>query len=71
MRVRPYCILGKSTCTVITLANWSWFSQWKDKQVMKRGDDYDQIKDAIGHHMWEQVCELYPQLTDKVQNIWK
>ena len=33
---------------------------------MKRGDDYDQIKDAIGHHMWEQVCELYPQLRDKV-----
>ena len=33
---------------------------------MKRGDDYDQIKNAIGHHMWEQVCELYPQLRDKV-----
>ena len=36
---------------------------------MKRGDDYDQIKDAIGHHMWEQVCELYPQLRDKVTEL--
>ena len=37
---------------------------------MKRGDDYDQIKDTIGHHMWEQVCELYPQLRDKVSFLF-
>ncbi len=35
---------------------------------MKRGDDYNYIKDGIGHHMWEQCLTLYPQLKDKVND---
>lgn len=58
---------GKSTCTVVTLANWDWFSAWENERVMKRGEDYDAIKEAIGRRMWEQVCKLYPQLKDKVE----
>ncbi len=48
------------------MAKWEWFAEWKDKQVMKRGDEYNYIKDGIGHHMWEQCLTLYPQLRDKV-----
>ena len=29
-------------------------------QVKKRGDDYEEIKQAIGHKMIEQACKLYP-----------
>ncbi len=59
-------ILGKSTCTVITLANWEWFEQWKDARVMKRGEEYERIKNGIAQRMWEQVLAFYPQLKDKV-----
>ena len=72
---------NKTTCAIVTLANWKWFSKWQDGQVTphfvtlsahiigvqvkKRGDDYEEIKQAIGHKMIEQTCKLYPQvLTD-------
>ena len=31
-------------------------------QVKKRGDDYEEIKQAIGHKMIEQTCKIYPQV---------
>ena len=36
--------LGKSTAAIVTLSNWDWFKDWKDKGVKKRGDDYTEIK---------------------------
>ena len=33
---------------------------------MKRGDDYDAVKNAIGQRIWEQVVAIFPQLEDKV-----
>merc|ERR1712156_195574 len=51
---------------IVTLANWEWFSKWQDGQVKKRGDEYDEIKDAIGHKMIEQTCKLFPQIRDKI-----
>ncbi|XP_070565727.1 all-trans-retinol 13,14-reductase-like [Ptychodera flava] len=58
---------GKSVCIVITLANWEWFKDWENERVMKRGEEYDWLKNAIGERMWEQTCLLYPQLKDKVE----
>ncbi|XP_070565714.1 all-trans-retinol 13,14-reductase-like [Ptychodera flava] len=58
---------GKSTCAVITFANWEWFKDWENERVMKRGEEYDRLKNAIGDRMWEQTCLLYPQLKDKVE----
>ena len=52
----------KSTCAIVTLANWDWFKKWEDRQVKKRGDDYEEVKDAIGHKMIEQTCKLFPQI---------
>lgn len=46
---------SKSTCAVVILSNWEWFNQWEDKQLKKRGDDYEDLKKAIGHQMLEQV----------------
>ena len=34
--------------------------------MMKRGDDYDSIKMAVGRRMWMQVLAIYPQIADKV-----
>jgi len=60
---------GKSTAAIVTLSNWDWFKDWKDKGVKKRGDDYTEIKEAIGHQMIEQTCQLFPQLRDKIDYI--
>jgi len=57
---------NKTTCAIVTLANWKWFDKWQDKQVKKRGDDYEEIKQAIGDKMIQQVCKLYPQIEDKI-----
>jgi len=57
---------NKSTCAIVTLANWKWFEKWQDNQVKKRGDDYEEIKQAIGDKMIQQVCKLYPQIEDKI-----
>lgn len=56
---------GKSTCTIVTFAPYEWFEHWKDKRVMKRGDDYEELKHRIGRRMWEQTCRLFPHLKDK------
>ena len=79
---------NKTTCAIVTLANWKWFSQWQDgqvtachdvtlllshscvcDQVKKRGDDYEEIKQAIGHKMIEQTCKLYPQVLTKEASV--
>ena len=58
---------NKTTCAIVTLANWSWFSEWQDGQVKKRGDEYEEIKQAIGHKMIEQTCKLYPQVQSNIK----
>jgi len=54
----------KSTCAIVTLANWEWFKKWEDAALKKRGDSYDEVKNSIGHQMIEQTCQLYPQIRD-------
>jgi len=34
--------------------------------VKKRGDDYDEVKKAIGSQMVEQACALFPQTRDRI-----
>lgn len=58
---------GKTTCEVITIANYEWFDDWKTEQVMKRGDDYAQLKRVLGDKMWTATLRLFPQLRDHVE----
>merc|ERR1712032_642860 len=30
----------KSTCAIVTLANWEWFKKWEDAALKKRGEIY-------------------------------
>jgi len=60
---------GKSTCAIVTLANWEWFKSWEDKSIKKRGDDYTEVKNTIGHQMIEQTYKIFPQLKDKIDFI--
>jgi len=58
---------GKSTCAIVTLARWDWFKEWQENAVKKRGDDYEEMKNTLGHQMIEQTCQLYPQLRDCIE----
>ena len=33
---------------------------------MKRGQEYEEIKNRIGKSIWEQTCKLFPQVRDHV-----
>ena len=33
---------------------------------MKRGAEYEEIKNRIGKRIWEQTCKFFPQIRDKV-----
>ncbi|XP_023348959.1 putative all-trans-retinol 13,14-reductase isoform X2 [Eurytemora carolleeae] len=59
----------KSTLALVTLANWEWFKDWKDKGVKKRGDAYKELKDCIGHQMVEHTLKLFPELRDKIDYV--
>ncbi|PVD31233.1 hypothetical protein C0Q70_06645 [Pomacea canaliculata] len=56
---------GKSAVLVITLARWEWFKQWENERLRHRGQDYEDIKEALGLQMWRLCCNLFPQLDGK------
>jgi len=39
---------NKTTCTLVSLSSWKWFSKWPDEPLKKRGDEYEEVKRAIG-----------------------
>jgi len=60
---------GKSTCAIVTLANWEWFKKFENEPIKKRSEDYEEMKNTIGHKMIEQTCQLYPQIRDCIDFI--
>merc|ERR1711953_797142 len=55
---------NKTTCQIVTLSNWEWFKNWDGSKHLKRGDEYDELKNSIGHKMIEQTCRHFPQISD-------
>lgn len=51
---------GKSTIEIITLASWDWVKNWNDSRWMKRGADYDAMKNAITQRMLEALYRQVP-----------
>jgi len=60
---------GKSSCIIITLSSLSWFEEWKDEKVKKRGSVYNGLKSSFTNQAWTQVLEKFPQLENKAYNI--
>lgn len=56
---------GKSTCTIVSFAPFEWFEKWEEMRVMKRGEEYEELKLRIARRMWQQTCRYFPQLEDK------
>ena len=60
---------NKTTCAVVTFASMSWFEEWKDEKVKKRGTTYQNLKSTLIDQTWKQVVKIFPQLKDKVVTI--
>ncbi|NXD73004.1 RETST reductase, partial [Eolophus roseicapillus] len=57
---------GKSTLVIVTFARYEWFEEWKDKQVHKRGDDYEELKQTFVDTIMQTVFKLYPRIEDRI-----
>ncbi|NXY11464.1 RETST reductase, partial [Pteruthius melanotis] len=60
---------GKSTLAIVTFARYEWFEEWKDKQVHKRGDDYEDLKKAFVDAIMETVFKLYPRIEGRIEYL--
>ncbi|NXL53972.1 RETST reductase, partial [Podilymbus podiceps] len=60
---------GKSTLAIVTFAKYEWFEEWKDKQVNKRGDDYEELKKTFVDSIMQVVFKLYPRVEDRIEYI--
>ncbi len=60
---------NKSTMVLITLASWEWYKKFKDTTLRKRGDEYEEMKNIVGHQMVEQACKLYPQVKHHIDYV--
>jgi all-trans-retinol 13,14-reductase len=59
---------GRSTVEVIVPAGFEWFEQWKDTKWMKRGPEYDALKDRFKQRLLEAFYARCPQAKGHVKH---
>lgn len=57
---------GKSTIEIITIAPYSWFTDWETTRWKKRGAEYEQLKERISQQLLEQLYRMLPQLKGQI-----
>ncbi|XP_077359741.1 inactive all-trans-retinol 13,14-reductase [Festucalex cinctus] len=57
---------GKSCMTILTMAKYEWFEEWKDTTVRKRGDEYHNYKMRFANKLFDWTCQLFPKIKDKL-----
>ncbi|XP_071031645.1 all-trans-retinol 13,14-reductase-like [Oncorhynchus clarkii lewisi] len=57
---------GKSCLTLLTMAKFEWFEDWKDTKINKRGPDYEDLKMSMAKELLDWALVVFPQLRDKV-----
>lgn len=57
---------GHSTIDVITLAPYSWFSEWEHTRWYKRGSDYDDFKHQLASRLLEVLHRHVPSTQGRV-----
>jgi len=57
---------GKSTIDIITLVPFELFEKWQDSRWMKRGDEYDALKEDIAKRLLKELYKQMPQVEGKV-----
>ena len=59
---------GKSTIDIITLVPFDTFAPWEGTRWMKRGEDYNALKDKITIRLLEALYKQLPHLEGKVDH---
>ena len=57
---------GKSTIDVITLLPYENFTKWEGSRWMKRGDEYNNLKEKISQRLLKHLYDQLPQLKGKI-----
>ncbi|XP_063072469.1 all-trans-retinol 13,14-reductase-like [Engraulis encrasicolus] len=57
---------GKSCMTLLTMARYEWFEEWKETRLGRRGEDYEALKNSMAQELLEWSLQIFPQLRDKV-----
>ncbi len=42
---------------IIAMVSWDWFKSFDGTQLKKRGEEYEELKAALGHSILEQACK--------------
>jgi all-trans-retinol 13,14-reductase len=59
---------GRTTIEAIGLAPYEWFSRWEGSKWMKRGADYDALKEVFVQRLFEQLFRFFPHLKGKIDH---
>ena len=57
---------GKATVEVVSIAPYERFQAWEDTKWMKRGEDYEAIKDELSGRLIEVLEREVPQIAGKI-----
>lgn len=52
--------------TLLTMAKFEWFEDWKDTKINKRGSDYEDLKMSMAKELLDWALVVFPHLRDKV-----
>ena len=59
---------GRSTIDIITLIPFENFAKWEGTRWMKRGEDYEQLKENISRRLLEHLFRHLPHLREKIDH---
>lgn len=59
---------GKSTIDIITLLPYDIFENWEGSRWMKRGEDYETLKEKISQRLLEALYKKIPQAKGKIEH---
>ena len=58
----------KSTALVLSILPYELFEKWQDEKCMKRDEEYNELKNAIGERLIKEgLLKFYPELEDKIE----
>ncbi|MDG2194999.1 MAG: NAD(P)/FAD-dependent oxidoreductase [Polaribacter sp.] len=57
---------GKSTIDILTLLPYEIFDKWEGSKWMKRGEEYNALKENISQRLLEELFKQMPQLKEKI-----
>ena len=59
---------GKSTIDIITLVPYEQFAKWDGTRWMKRGEEYEALKDSLTQRLISKLTELFPQVKGRIKH---